>query len=166
MGPFPFVAGSLQESGAAYGASCPTVKRQASRSSGNMSRVVSRAGATESYRVRLNVSALGLFGNAEAPPYTSFPRKRESTTSCKRTRVGVERRRRPCRSAGRRGCPMCAAFVDDEACVRDAFCRIPEKIGRVEAVAAPADDKGRCGGLPEPSSEFDDILGPYGRDHV
>jgi hypothetical protein len=75
MGPFPFVAGSLQELGAAYGASCPTVKRQASRSSGNMSRAVSRTGATELYGVRLNGSALGPFGNAEAPPIHVIPAK-------------------------------------------------------------------------------------------
>jgi hypothetical protein len=41
----------------------------------NMSRSVSRTGATESYRVRLNVSALGLFGNAEAPPIHFIPAK-------------------------------------------------------------------------------------------
>jgi hypothetical protein len=40
-----------------------------------MSRSVSRTGATESYRVRLNVSALGLFGNAEAPPIHFIPAK-------------------------------------------------------------------------------------------
>jgi hypothetical protein len=62
-----------------------------------MSRAVRRTGATESYRVRLERSTLGLLGNATAPPIPHIPagpvpakagtHKREPTTLCKRTHV-------------------------------------------------------------------------------
>ena len=65
-----------------------------------------------------------------------------------------------------KGAPVPAVFIDDEARVRYAFCRLPEQFCRVEAVATPADHERRCGDTAESVSEIESILGPDGRDHV
>jgi hypothetical protein len=64
------------------------------------------------------------------------------------------------------GAAMRTILVEDKASVRDPPDGPQEQLGRVKAVAAPANDERRRRDLAEPFTAVEGVFGHDGRDHV